>query len=528
MQNKLKLKITIMAFLLVLQGILPLRVYGNQQEQALAVEQTVKWTDEEQYRADISVEISGLPVIYGEEEAELLEESEDTILFTSGETEEYMSLVYYLSPYFLSDTERMPKEYVMETETVSAADGEQRDITKITVPVSREQLSKGQPVMISIPVVLKEEYCLNSEELVIPLSADISWKETQGQGVYLVQTDTGKCLAAAEAVYLNKKQIVPELQLEVKTDQERVRAGEKLSYIIHLKNTGETAFTNISVKNSISLENVIFTWEDSEGLMILENTGEGILDVLEKGQERTFRISVEIPEAQTREIRNTVTAVCQNPVRPLEMMQKSAEKVTQVEPLSVAYTVEKTADRTSARPGDTIRYQICIRNTGERTLHSVLSTERFQAADIQAVFSEKEGVELNAYRNQALIPEILPGEAFALEATVTLPQDITDRELLNEVTVVTEETGASSICSQAEVQVRAPVYTPTPTPVIVLSPTPYSQNSLYKSGVSYAKQASSSPKTADDTKPALWAALAGAAGGLGMVCFCLWYGKRKH
>lgn len=523
MQNKLKSKIIGMFLLLVFLGNLPFPVYGSQQGSVMAVSQMAKWTDEEEHRADIFVDISGLPVTYGEEETTLPEESGDTVLFTAGETEENIALIYYLSQYFLPDTERIPKEYMVETETASAADGEQSEITKITVPVSREQ-----PAAISIPVVLKEEYYLNREELVIPLSADIPWKETQGQGVYLVQTDTGECLASAEITHLNKKEMIPELQVEVKTDQESVRAGEILSYIIHLENTGKIDLSNITLRNSISLENAAFSWEQTEGLMILENAGESILDFLGKGQEKIIRVSVEIPEAQTQKIRNAVTAVCQDPVDPLEMIQKRAETVTEVDALSVAYTVEKTADRTIARPGDIIRYQICIRNTGERTLHSVLSTERFQAADIQAVFLEKEGVELNAYKNQALIPEILPGEAFALEATVTLPQDISDRELLNEVTVITEETGSSSVSSQAEVYVRVPVYTPTPTPMVFLSPTPYSQNNLYKNGVSYAKQASSSPKTSDDTNSALWGAVAGMSGGLGIVCFCLWYGKRKH
>ena len=65
-----------------------------------------------------------------------------------------------------------------------------------------------------------------------------------------------------------------------------------------------------------------------------------------------------------------------------------------VEELKAAFEVEKTADRTQAYPGDTITYQICIRNTGERTLHSVLSTERFQNAGILAKFVQKEGANI--------------------------------------------------------------------------------------------------------------------------------------
>ncbi len=74
--------------------------------------------------------------------------------------------------------------------------------------------------------------------------------------------------------------------------------------------------------------------------------------------------------------------------------------------IKAAFEVEKTADRTQAYPGDTITYQICIRNTGERTLHSVLSTERFQNAGILAKFVQKEGVTLSNNGTQALIPQI--------------------------------------------------------------------------------------------------------------------------
>ena len=65
---------------------------------------------------------------------------------------------------------------------------------------------------------------------------------------------------------------------------------------------------------------------------------------------------------------------------------------------------------------------LCIRNTGEKTLHSVLSTERFLNANIQAQFMPKEGVTLNSTRTQALISSIAPGEALGLYAVVTIPQ----------------------------------------------------------------------------------------------------------
>lgn len=48
---------------------------------------------------------------------------------------------------------------------------------------------------------------------------------------------------------------------------------------------------------------------------------------------------------------------------------------------------------------------------------------------------QKEGVTLNSTGTQALVPQIAPGEAFALYATVTVPQYMASQELINEVIV---------------------------------------------------------------------------------------------
>lgn len=110
--------------------------------------------------------------------------------------------------------------------------------------------------------------------------------------------------------------------------------------------------------------------------------------------------------------------------------------------------------------GDTITYQICIRNTGERTLHSVLSTEKFLDSRIKARFLEMEGVQLNKSGTKALIPKILPGESVGLKAVVVLPEDIESSELINQVTVSSDETKEKQIRSEAAVTVQGITHTP--------------------------------------------------------------------
>lgn len=200
---------------------------------------------------------------------------------------------------------------------------------------------------------------------------------------------------------------------------------------------------------------------------------------------------------------HTVTVKTKHPGRE-EMIGCQAACQIKVEGLKASFEVEKTADRTEAFPGDTITYQICIRNTGEKTLHSVLSTERFLNANIQAQFMPKEGVTLNSTRTQALIPSIAPGETLGLYAVVTIPQYFESQELVNEVTVISDETGTTNMKSRSEVTVKSAEVTVTPQ----ITQT-YSSYQSYgagsKSGSAY--ETASKPSTGDDTKGTFFLAL---------------------
>ena len=117
------------------------------------------------------------------------------------------------------------------------------------------------------------------------------------------------------------------------------------------------------------------------------------------------------------------------------------------------FDVTKTALTASARPGDTVVYEIRIENTGNVDLHSVISTEKFLGAGINAVFIPAEGLLLNANRTQALIEKIEPGETAVLRAQVVIPSGTQGQELVNQVTVTTAETGERTRTSEAAVRV---------------------------------------------------------------------------
>lgn len=436
-----------------------------------------------------------------------------------------LSLVYFLSEYFLPDTQKLPSFYIAEELTVSKENGEQTSVIKITIPLL-PNASYTEPAVYTLPLLLKEEFQDLGQGCSYPVSREISLQEGDGgQGVYLIRNTDSQILAKASMTYLDVKPVSADFQLSVNTAPQTPKAGEWLTYEIVLKNTGEIPLTQIQLKNNFSQGGLTLVWEQAQGVTMPENGQGALLDMLEKGETRTLYAFVDLPESQEETFTNIFHIICQNPAAPQTVLERQAQVETGVTPLKAEFTVEKTADRTTAFPGETIRYQICIRNTGEKTLHSVLSTERFLSSNIQAQFLEKEGVELNAAKNQALIPQILPGEAFALEAAVTLPLNMVSQELINQVIVVSRETGTRSVQSQAGIQVQALPSTPTPTPWLTQYPV---QNTLYKSGGSLAKQASSYPKTEDESPIAFWAVTAGGALLVTAAAFHLGKGKRKH
>ena len=89
------------------------------------------------------------------------------------------------------------------------------------------------------------------------------------------------------------------------------------------------------------------------------------------------------------------------------------------------------------------------------TLHSVVTTERFGLAGVTATFQEQRGITLNKSRTQAKIQEIAPGGCVNLKAKVVLPKDLKDQNLMNQIIVVTDETGEeSAVRDQATIRVE--------------------------------------------------------------------------
>ena len=248
-----------------------------------------------------------------------------------------------------------------------------------------------------------------------------------------------------------------DLSLSVQAEDDTIKAGSDLVYTITAENTGECDLKDLRISYNFSEKGLSGEWsegaEDAVG-----NTA--YIEKLEVSATKIVYLTVHLPEERTTAVSLALTAAAgkvsgDNDTGEAEEIVKNAELVTQIQALQAAFEVTKTADRSMAVPGEEIRFLICIRNTGERTLHSIVTTERFQLGNVPVRFLEKDGVRLNKSKTKAKIEQIAPGEAFGLEAVVTLPEGLEDQNLVNEVSVTTLETGEQTKIAQSEIQVKA-------------------------------------------------------------------------
>lgn len=243
--------------------------------------------------------------------------------------------------------------------------------------------------------------------------------------------------------------------MELSQEKENPKAGEIVYYHVLLCNTGEREIENLVLQ--VQAKDYSVHWQQSQEHFIIDENSQAVLGKLAAGQTQELIFWLQSGESEEGVMEIKVQAYIQNEAEPVK---KERVISTMIQPLKADFTVEKTADCILAGPGDTITYQICIRNTGERTLHSVLSTEKFLDSRIKARFLEMEGVQLNKSGTKALIPKILPGESVGLKAVVVLPEDIESSELINQVTVSSDETKEKQIRSEAAVTVQGITHTP--------------------------------------------------------------------
>lgn len=240
-----------------------------------------------------------------------------------------------------------------------------------------------------------------------------------------------------------------DFSVEMEAKEKALYTGKRIHMAVNLTNNGQVPFYKISLQAKVKEQELVPVWEKEPGLEVSESGA--VLESLSAGETRILSFYIDPDMDQKSNLELELFAKTENPVS----LEKAAEKQLTLQQGKASFTVKKTADCDNASPGETVTYQISIHNTGEVTLHSVVTTERFGLAGVTATFQEQRGITLNKSRTQAKIQEIAPGGCVNLKAKVVLPKDLKDQNLMNQIIVVTDETGEeSAVRDQATIRVE--------------------------------------------------------------------------
>lgn len=445
----------------------PAVAYGAEMEGGLSVAQDAAWTDLQKFQAVISVKTDGLASLTWENENQEYEN-----LFSSGnqdgslENDQYdfsdetiphptsYELVVWLSEYFQPDASFMAPEGCLKEELpIETADGRSSSITGFRWKINPGEQGK----QLKIPVTLRDEYRFPAEKHTVPTCQDILHAngaisgEENGGGVYIVKKVENEKTILCKA--LSKNLEIPaahmDFSVEMEAKEKALYTGKRIHMAVNLTNNGQVPFYKISLQAKVKEQELVPVWEKEPGLEVLESGA--VLECLSAGETRTLSFYIDPDMNQKSNLELELFAKTENPVS----LEKAAEKQLTLQQGKASFTVKKTADCDNASPGETVTYQISIHNTGEVTLHSVVTTERFGLAGVTATFQEQRGITLNKSRTQAKIQEIAPGGCVNLKAKVVLPKDLKDQNLMNQIIVVTDETGEeSAVRDQATIRVE--------------------------------------------------------------------------
>ena len=428
-----------------------------------------------------------------------------------GDEEEYeseeiqkLTLVTYISEYFVPETDSVPKNMAAQQISVRSQSGEATEITKLKIMLNVEQDGQDE-IFFRIPLILRQEYRFPAEKSSYPVTQEEPLqKDCTGAGTFLLTEENGEELVIAEGIapMLDVEAAEADMELSVTAQNGKMKAGQTICYQVEIANTGKLDLADIRLTSSLSCPKIRQMWEDAEGLLTEGAVAE--FAELKAGESRSFYVQAPLLDEQEKDLEHQVEAEARVKGRAAEVIRKNATTINSLEALKADLSVKKTADKETAAPGETVTYQICIVNTGEKTLHSVVGTERFQAAGIHAQFLEQEGVTLNSSRTKAMIQQIPPGEAVSLQAVVKIPGKTADQKLFNQVTVTSQETGERLMEASASVMVKGEVAI---TPEEGL-PLQGDDQGPASGQIQMARTASTHPKTGDDTRRDLWTLLA--------------------
>ncbi|WP_187393445.1 SpaA isopeptide-forming pilin-related protein [Bacillus sp. E214] len=203
------------------------------------------------------------------------------------------------------------------------------------------------------------------------------------------------------------------LEVNKKADKEEVKVGETITYTIAVTNTGKHDLTNVKVVDE---------------MVGLDTT----VEKLEVGETKTFTVEHVAATEDIGELTNV--AVAKVIVNGEEIVEESSEIVKVSEQDAPALTVEKTADKSQYKPGETVTYTITITNTGNIDLKGIKLTDVFSKDGDDTI----KQLTLEGYDAENGF-DLAVGKTATFTATYVIPEtDLADTTYTNEITATVD------------------------------------------------------------------------------------------
>ena len=214
------------------------------------------------------------------------------------------------------------------------------------------------------------------------------------------------------------------------------KVGDTAEFDITVKNTGNVTLNDVTVKEQLAGAKIVA----GDGYKVSFD-GTAIIDTLEVGDTIIVKATYTVTQEDV-DNGGTVNRVSvegegsgekdPTPVDPEEQIPTDDKTPG----MSVTKTV--TSQNEVYNVGDTITYQIVVKNDGNITLHDVVVTDTLQNAAGEVTFEETEGVTFSG--NMATIASMAPGETVTLNCSYVVTRADAGNDIVNTAVGDSEET----------------------------------------------------------------------------------------
>ena len=267
-----------------------------------------------------------------------------------GDEEEYeseeiqkLTLVTYISEYFVPETDSVPKNMAARQISVRSQSGEATEITKLESVLNVEQNGQDE-IFFRIPLILRQEYRFPAEKSSYPVTQEEPLqKDCTGAGTFLMTEENGEELVIAEGIspMLDVEAAEADMELSVTAQNKKMKAGQTIRYQVEITNIGKLDLADIRLTSSLSCPKIRQLWEDAEGLLTEGAVAE--FAELKAGESRSFYVQAPLLDEQEKDLEHQVEAEARVKDRVEEVIRKNASTINGLEALKADLSVKKTA-----------------------------------------------------------------------------------------------------------------------------------------------------------------------------------------